>query len=49
MLKNIFEKSGYAETLEEERAKNIEELISSAEGKEIKDFLDQSIIIYKYG
>jgi DNA helicase-2/ATP-dependent DNA helicase PcrA len=42
MLKSIFEKSGYAENLEEERAKNIAELISSAEGKEIKDFVDRA-------
>ena len=40
MLKNIYEKSGYAETIEEERAKHIEELISSVEGKDIKTFLD---------
>lgn len=41
MLKSILEKSGYAETLEEERARNVAELISSAEGMEIKDFLDR--------
>jgi DNA helicase-2/ATP-dependent DNA helicase PcrA len=41
MLKSILVKSGYAETLEEERVKNIAELISSAEGEEIKDFLDR--------
>lgn len=41
MLKSILVKSGYAETLEEERAKNIAELISSTEGEEIKDFLDR--------
>ena len=41
MLKNIFEKSGYADVLEEERIKNVEELISSAENREIKDFLDK--------
>jgi DNA helicase II / ATP-dependent DNA helicase PcrA len=40
MLKNVVEKSGYAKTLDEERVRNVEELISSAEGKEIKDFLD---------
>ncbi|HYA12457.1 MAG TPA: DUF3553 domain-containing protein [Thermodesulfovibrionales bacterium] len=40
MLKNIVEKSGYAKTLYEDRVRNIEELISSAEGKEIKNFLD---------
>ncbi|MEW6162251.1 MAG: UvrD-helicase domain-containing protein [Nitrospirota bacterium] len=41
MLKGVFEKSGYPETQDEERARNVEELISSAEGKEIKDFLDR--------
>ncbi|MEW6213960.1 MAG: DUF3553 domain-containing protein [Nitrospirota bacterium] len=41
MLKSIFEESGYAETLDEDRAKNVVELISSADGKEIKDFLDR--------
>ncbi len=41
MIKHIFEKSGYAETLEEERAKNVEELTSSAGDIEIKDFLDK--------
>jgi DNA helicase-2/ATP-dependent DNA helicase PcrA len=41
MMKHIFEKSGYAETLEEEREKNVQELNSSAEGNEIKEFLDR--------
>lgn len=41
MLKSIYEKSGYAEDLDEDRAKNIVELISSAEGEGIKDFLDK--------
>jgi DNA helicase-2/ATP-dependent DNA helicase PcrA len=41
MLKGIFEKSGYAEILEDERAKNVMELISSAEGKDMKEFLDR--------
>ncbi len=40
MLKNIVEKSGYAETLEEERLRHVDELVSSAEGKDIKSFLD---------
>jgi DNA helicase-2/ATP-dependent DNA helicase PcrA len=40
MLKNLFEKSGYARTLDEERIRNVEALIVSAEGKEVKDFLD---------
>ena len=41
MLKNIFRKSGYGDILPEERIKNIEELISSAENREIKDYLDK--------
>ena len=41
MIKSIIEKTGYAETLDEERLKNIEELISSAGDKEIKDFIDK--------
>lgn len=41
MLRSILEKSGYAETISEEKAKNIEELISSAEGKRINEFLDK--------
>jgi DNA helicase II / ATP-dependent DNA helicase PcrA len=44
MLKNIFEKSGCAETLEEERLKNVEELISSAEGVDMKCFLDRAAL-----
>lgn len=45
MVRNIYEKSGYAEVLDEERAKNIEELISSAEGMDIKEFLDRVSLI----
>jgi DNA helicase-2/ATP-dependent DNA helicase PcrA len=41
MLKTIFEQSGIAVTLEDERVKHVEELISSAEGVEIKEFLDR--------
>jgi DNA helicase-2/ATP-dependent DNA helicase PcrA len=41
MFKAILEKSGYAETLDEERAKNVTELILSAEDKEISEFLDR--------
>ncbi len=40
MLKNLLDKSGYAKILDEERLRNIEEFISYAEGKDIKDFLD---------
>jgi len=45
MLKSIFEKSGFGETMEEERLSNIEELISSAESKDIKDFLDKVLLV----
>ncbi len=41
MLKFIFEKSGYAEIIDEEKLKNISELIDSAEGIEIKEFIDK--------
>jgi DNA helicase-2/ATP-dependent DNA helicase PcrA len=41
MLKDIFENSGCAEMLEEERAGNIEELISSAGSADVKDFIDR--------
>jgi DNA helicase-2/ATP-dependent DNA helicase PcrA len=41
MLKNIVAKSGYAEILDEKRSENVRALISSAEGKEIKEFLDK--------
>jgi DNA helicase-2/ATP-dependent DNA helicase PcrA len=45
MLRNIFEKTGYAGLLEEERIKNVGELISSAEGKQIKEFLDRVSLV----
>jgi DNA helicase-2/ATP-dependent DNA helicase PcrA len=41
MLKNILEKSKYIDTLDEDRLKNVIELVSSAENQEIKDFLDK--------
>jgi DNA helicase-2/ATP-dependent DNA helicase PcrA len=44
MLKNILGKTGYADALQEERVKHIEELISSAEGREIKDYLDKILL-----
>ncbi len=40
MLRNLLDKSGYAKTLDEDRMRNVEDLIASAEGKEVKDFLD---------
>jgi DNA helicase-2/ATP-dependent DNA helicase PcrA len=41
MIINILEKSGYAKTLKEEKARNIEELLLAAEGKDVKEFLDK--------
>jgi DNA helicase-2/ATP-dependent DNA helicase PcrA len=41
MLRNLFARSGYAKTLDEDRIRNVEELIASAEGRDVKDFLDQ--------
>jgi DNA helicase-2/ATP-dependent DNA helicase PcrA len=45
LLRRIYEKSGYSNTLDEERAKNVEELISSAEGMDIGSFLDRVSLI----
>lgn len=41
MLKSIFERSGYAEIIDDKKLKNISELIKSAEGMEIKEFIDK--------
>lgn len=48
MVRTMYEKSGYAEVLDEERLKNIEELISSAEGMDIKEFLDRVSLITSF-
>jgi ATP-dependent DNA helicase UvrD/PcrA len=41
MLRSLFARSGYAKTLDEDRIRNVEELIASAEGRDVKDFVDQ--------
>jgi DNA helicase-2/ATP-dependent DNA helicase PcrA len=41
MLRYIYEKSGYADSISEERAQNAEEFIISAEGRDIKKFVDE--------
>ncbi len=41
MLKNILEKTGYIDLLDEEKLKNVTELISSAESKSVKEFIDK--------
>lgn len=45
MLKHIYETTGLSNILEEERKKNIEDLISSSENKDIKDFIDRISLI----
>ena len=41
MLQTVLDKTGYAEMIDEDRLKNIEELISFAEGQDIKEFIDR--------
>lgn len=41
VLKEIVEKTGYINTLDDERKQNIAELIASAEGRDIREFLDK--------
>ncbi|MBN2653892.1 MAG: DUF3553 domain-containing protein [Nitrospirae bacterium] len=41
MLKEIIEQTGYIDELEDERIQNILELVSSAEGIPVKDFMDR--------
>ncbi len=41
ILRATVEKSGYLSVLDEERKQHIDELIASAEGKDIRDFIDR--------
>ncbi|MHB8881231.1 MAG: ATP-dependent helicase [Thermodesulfovibrionales bacterium] len=41
LLKAIVERTGYRETLDDDRKQNIAELIVSAEGRDIREFLDK--------
>ncbi|NWF51783.1 MAG: UvrD-helicase domain-containing protein [Nitrospirae bacterium] len=41
ILKTIFKKSGYSKTFDEEKIKNVEELILLAGNRDVKDFLDR--------
>lgn len=45
LLKNVADKSGYMAMLAEERRQNIDELISSAEGKNIQEFIDKASLL----
>ncbi len=45
MLKDIGERAGYLETLEEDRLQNVLELLSSAENISVKDFIDKVSLI----
>jgi DNA helicase-2/ATP-dependent DNA helicase PcrA len=45
MLKDIVERTGYLDNIEEERIQNIMELVSSAENISIKDFADRVSLV----
>lgn len=45
LLKNVADKSGYMKMLAEERIQNIDELISSAEGRNIQEFIDKTSLL----
>jgi DNA helicase-2/ATP-dependent DNA helicase PcrA len=45
MMKDIFEKTGLADMLEEERIKNVEELVVSGEGRDAGDFLSAAALV----
>ncbi len=45
MVRSVYEKSGCAGGIDEERAKNVEDLISSAEGMDVKHFLDRVSLV----
>ena len=45
ILKTVADKSGYMAMLNEERRQNIEELISSSEGKNIQEFIDKTSLL----
>jgi DNA helicase-2/ATP-dependent DNA helicase PcrA len=45
MLKNIVDKIGYMDFIDEERGQNIDELIASAEDKDINDFNDKVSLV----
>ncbi len=45
MLKDVVEKTGYLEILDEEKRQNVDELISSAEGQHIQEFIDKVTIM----
>ncbi len=45
MLTQIAEKSGYLETLDEDRKQNVRELIASAEGVNIQEFIDKTLLV----
>lgn len=45
MLKDIVEKTGYIQDIEEERLQNIMELIASAENIGVKDFLERASLV----
>jgi DNA helicase-2/ATP-dependent DNA helicase PcrA len=45
MLRHIYDKSGYAKSVNEDRAEIVEEFILSAEGREPKNFVDELSLV----
>ncbi len=45
MLRHIYTKSGYADIIKEDRTENVEELIYSGEGRNVKDFIDELSLV----
>jgi DNA helicase-2/ATP-dependent DNA helicase PcrA len=45
MLRNIYIKTGYSDYVDDDRAENVKELIESAEGRDIKEFVDSLSLV----
>lgn len=45
MLKDIFEKTGYSEFIDDDRMENVTELIASASGTSLKDFVEKASLL----
>lgn len=45
MLKDIIDRTKYIESIEDDRAENVQELIASAEGRDLNDFRDSTALI----
>ncbi len=45
LLKAVAEKTGYTETLDDDRKQTIDELIASAEGQDMREFIDRASLL----